>query len=100
MTGLLIGVVLATRHLPYKARFWRDGGVELVDYCQSEGVEWPCAVESRDREIDRLRGALDGHGVGMVDKQGVSCLCDADFSFGSGGWVAFNTHLRAALDPV
>ena len=48
--------------------------------------------------------ALDRHGVGMVDKLGVSCLCDAAFSFESGaapgGWVAFNLHLRTAIGGV
>jgi hypothetical protein len=47
---------------------------------------------------------MTGHGVGFVDRQGVQCLCESEFLFGSGGWVAFNSHLRAvteaALDVV
>jgi hypothetical protein len=44
------------------------------------------------------------HGVGFVDAKGPQCLCESDFPYVAGGWVAFNSHLRAvteaALDVV
>jgi hypothetical protein len=33
------------------------------------------------------------HGVGIVDRRGPQCICDADFPYDRGGWVAFNRHL-------
>lgn len=40
------------------------------------------------------------HGVGFVDKVGGECLCGYAFSFGTGGWPAFNDHLSAARAPL
>ena len=43
---------------------------------------------------------MNGHGVGLVDQYGVQCLCESDFPFSSGGWVAFNSHLRAVTEAA
>jgi hypothetical protein len=37
---------------------------------------------------------MNRHGVSMVDRIGITCLCEWTTTFDAGGWIRFNEHLR------
>ena len=82
---------------------WADSaGTVPVVVIDHDGC-WALVVQPAElvppASTGRSLTASERHGVGMVDKWGVACLCEAGFLFGDDGWVAFNANMRAALAP-
>ena len=47
--------------------------------------------------VPRGSRAAERHGVSLVDRHGITCLCEWTVFFDAGGWLKFNEHIDAAL---